>query len=162
MADIAQEFQCNYRKFEATAKDWTERFAAQVRTYKLFEMFLFQLYYRICCVYFRALLYLGCLPWVIELNWENILFVKATQQPLATSFKRVAPNSCRGKCVSVILKCQKASRPGMHNSDFMAGQKMLLKHLRARLVSCFLNFCSVSIKNQAKYSRCKFGLCGPD
>jgi len=31
MADIAQEFQSNYSKFEATARDWTEKFATKVR-----------------------------------------------------------------------------------------------------------------------------------
>jgi len=30
MGDIAHEFQGNYRKFEATAREWTEKFAAQV------------------------------------------------------------------------------------------------------------------------------------
>ena len=30
MADIAQEFQGNYRKFEATAREWTEKYAGQV------------------------------------------------------------------------------------------------------------------------------------
>ena len=31
MADIAQEFQSNYSKFEATARVWTEKFATQVK-----------------------------------------------------------------------------------------------------------------------------------
>ncbi len=47
---------------------------------------------------------------------------------------------------------QACSKSGMHNSDFLAGQKMLLKYLRARLVQFFSNFYSVSIKNQAKYT----------
>jgi hypothetical protein len=31
MADIAQEFQSNYSKFEATAREWTLKFATQVK-----------------------------------------------------------------------------------------------------------------------------------
>jgi len=30
MAEIAQEYQGNYRKFEEIAKDWTSKFAIQV------------------------------------------------------------------------------------------------------------------------------------
>ncbi len=31
MAEIAQEYQGNYRKFEEIAKDWTNKYARQVR-----------------------------------------------------------------------------------------------------------------------------------
>jgi hypothetical protein len=30
MSDIANEFQGNYRKFEETARQWTEQYASQV------------------------------------------------------------------------------------------------------------------------------------
>jgi len=55
---------------------------------------------------------------------------------------------------------QVCSKAGMHNSDFMAGQKMLLKYLRARLVKFFLIL--LVFPSKIKPNMHIFGLCGPD
>jgi len=46
----------------------------------------------------------------------------------------------------------------MHNSDFMAGQKMLLKYLRAKLVKFFLIF--LVFPSKIKPNMHKFGFAG--
>jgi hypothetical protein len=61
MADIAQEFQCNFRKFELTAREWTEKFATKVPIHSI-----------VFCVRFSASLYfhlrLQLKPLIMTLN----------------------------------------------------------------------------------------------